>query len=341
MIDYNKIKEYAKLIRLHALGTAITAVVGVLSVKGEAVEIFHFLILIFAGILFSINCAVLNDYIDIDIDRRSKYVSERPLVKGTISKKSALIISLLVLMIGVGALIRHLIITQHVLPVVIGMICIIFGLIYNFVGKKHAWGTIFAPLSMGFLLLLGATIFSEEIQNITEIPMLTWILFILTFNHLFYMNTISGGLKDIENDRESKAMTLAVYLGVRVEEKLHIPLSFKAIAVSVRSISALLIFTPFIFLDFPFSYPQLLLLVILNISMLYGMVKMLNMHYYDRKKMIRHIRLQLLTRYYLVPVMLLSFIGIFWTLVLISLPLISFAVGTVFYGHPFKSPKTL
>ena len=278
---------------------------------------------------------------DYDIDKKSQYVSERPLVKGTISKKSALIFSLIVLVIGLGLLFRHLIITKHVLPVLIGLICIFFGILYNFVGKKYAWGTIFVPLSMSFLLLLGATIFSEEIQQFTDIPILTWILFILTFNQLFYMNTISGGLKDVENDYKSKARTLAIFLGVRVKDKLYIPLGFKIIAITIRSISAVLIFTPFIFFDLPFSYPQIFILIILDICMLYGMAKMLNMQQYDRKKMIRYIRLQLLTRYYLVPIMLLTFIGILWTLMLILLPLISFVIGTIFYGHPFKTPKTL
>ena len=337
----NRIREYAKLFRFHGFGAAITAVVGAMSVEGEALELSHFIILFMAGVLFSINCAVLNDYMDVDIDRRSKYLSDRPLVKGTISKKNALIISLLVLIIGVGALLHHLITTQRYLSIIICVICGILGVSYNFVGKKFVWGTVFVPASMGFFLLFGATVFSDKIQSITDIPILTWILFILTFNQLFFMNTISGGLKDVENDRESGATTLAVSLGVKTSEKMNIPMSFKAIGISVRSASAILVFIPFLLLDFPFWHIQMIILVALTISMLYWMMKMLNMRSFDRKEMIRYIRLQLLARYFLVPVMLMYFIGITWTILLIILPFISYALGTVIYGRPLRAPKSL
>ena len=50
--------------------------------------------LIIIGILSGIYAFVLNDYYDVEVDKLSKDLSNRALVKGTISKKTAIIIAI-------------------------------------------------------------------------------------------------------------------------------------------------------------------------------------------------------------------------------------------------------
>ena len=80
-----KIREIAVLIRIQQLGTSITAVIGGLTVKGFNLDFFDFLLLFIIGMIVNIGGQVHNDIIDYDIDKRSKELKERPLVKGTVS----------------------------------------------------------------------------------------------------------------------------------------------------------------------------------------------------------------------------------------------------------------
>ena len=52
----------------------------------------HLIILFMIGLLAHIFTFVQNDYYDVEIDRKSKYVSNRPLATGGISQKTAFII---------------------------------------------------------------------------------------------------------------------------------------------------------------------------------------------------------------------------------------------------------
>ena len=81
------IKEYTKLFRIQVLGTSVTAVIGALTVKGLALEISDFIILFIMGAIGTAAGYIFNDICDIEIDKLSDESKERPLVKGTISKK--------------------------------------------------------------------------------------------------------------------------------------------------------------------------------------------------------------------------------------------------------------
>jgi len=333
-VKKDKLREYAKLIRLPALGMSLTSVFGALSVKGY-IEISHLLILFTTGALATLASFVLNDYADVEIDKQSRYSSERPLVKGSVSKKTAFIISILCLIIGMGLV---FVFFRRLLPITVVTISVVLGTVYNLFGKKFVGGGFFVAGAVAFSCLFGATTVSDDIGGIT------WVIVGLFFTLAFFRNAIEGSLKDVNKDREVGAKTIAVYLGVKTNEKMHISKGFKALAISLRSASAFLIFIPFIILrsnyEFTFWYLQILLLIILTVGIFVWTVKMLNMRLFNREALMRDIIHQEVASGFFVPIMLMSLIGITWTLFLIILPIAWYLTFTlILHEKPFTLPS--
>jgi len=327
------IKEYAKLIRLKAMGVSTMAVLGALSVKGT-LEIKQFLILFFMGIILNILGFVLNDYIDFDIDKRSKELSDRPLVKGTISRKTALIISIICYIILFGT---ALIFYRKFLPLLILTIALALGTIYDIFGKKFLGSDIPLSASIALFCLFGATTVSSEISKITII------ISAIYFTHVLYFNIIEGGFKDADNDKISGAKTTAAYMGVNNKPEIYVPANFKALAISIETISAVLILLPFIIIpkytyDFDYWYIQLVILLILIITIFISSIKMLYLKIFDRKKVAMTITKQEVKRYMTIPILLISFADIRWIIFILLLPTIWYLSYTIiFHEKPFRS----
>jgi len=87
----NIVFDYARLLRLPGLGgLSIATVFGAISVGVYDIKTLSILFLI--GAFSAVYGFVLNDYADVEVDKLSRDLSNRPLVKGTISKKTALLI---------------------------------------------------------------------------------------------------------------------------------------------------------------------------------------------------------------------------------------------------------
>ena len=92
-------KLYLKLIRPYGmLFLSLIPVFGAIA-NGEF-SLLHLTLLFIIGVLAHIFSFTLNDYYDVDIDSKSKYVSTRPLVTGGISQKTAIAIFLSSLIIS-------------------------------------------------------------------------------------------------------------------------------------------------------------------------------------------------------------------------------------------------
>jgi len=332
------LREFTILIRIQNLGTSITAIMGALSVKGINLEISHVILLFMMGILINISGQIHNDIKDLEIDNHSKELTKRPLVKGTITTKSAwmiVILSLIILFIMV------LISFKGILPIILIFASILFGFLYNSYSKKIPGADVFLSASFAIFCLFGALVVSDNMKSFQDIGSITWVIVGLVFIHVQIMNSMQGGLKDAKNDLESGAKTLAVFLGVKANKELHIPLSFKAISMFFVVLTIILASIPFLFLDFEYSVIQLILMVLATVGMLFSAVKLLNMKTYDRKKIKFHIRNHEITRYSFVPIILLESIGVVWVLFLILFPLFWFIIfNYIFYRDSWSNPKT-
>jgi len=194
---YDNIVDYMKLMRIPgAAGIALVPVFGAISVNNFSFSLLFPLFII--GILSNICGFVLNDYIDIDLDKLSKNPSRRLLVKGTISKRNALIIFIFCFILAYSMI--FVFFYRNQITFFLGLFCAILAevlaLVYNLYGKQIIGSDFLLALAESLSFLFGAFM----VLTNGNPGFLTWILFILVFNHVLYMNVVDGGLKDADHD---------------------------------------------------------------------------------------------------------------------------------------------
>ena len=316
------LSEYARLIRLPGLGgLSVSPVFGAITVG--MLSLFDLSLLFLIGVFSAVYGFVLNDLVDIDVDRLSKELSDRPLVSGTISRKAALLTCFLCV-VGTFTIIFIFFYKPHV-HFYLALLCIVlaafFGTLYNVFGKKFVGSDVLVALSEALLVLFGTFVVLKDNGSPN---MFTWIVFILTFNQLLYMNAVEGGLKDADHDYLMGVKNIALASGVKVsaDKKITVPLSFKAFGLLIRFFSAYLIFIPVLFYGTEYyEIWNIFLLLLLVIGVLYLSIKLLCIKKFDRKRIRRLISLQTFLRYSAVPTMLIPVIGLLYAFILIILHL--------------------
>ena len=340
------IKEYARLLRIPGLGgLSIAPAFGAISVG--VLEIQQLSLLFLIGALAAIYGFVLNDYMDVKIDTLSKELHNRPLVKGTVSKNAALIICSLAFIMAL--IIIFMFFYGDYLSFYYGFMCIIlsaiFGTLYNIYGKRIIGSDFLLALSEALLVLFGALMVVHD----GALTIFTWIIFILTFNQLLYMNAVEGGIKDADHDHLMKVNNIALASGVKVTEdnKLIITPIFRAFGLGIRLFSVILVYIPFVFYKETFEPWQIFILTILVIGMLYSSAKLLFLKEFKRNNIRKLIVSQTFLRYSLVPIMLIPFIatlttttllGIIYALILTIFPFLWYIVFTPLIGEKLFRP---
>jgi len=242
----NIVFDYARLLRLPGLGgLSIATVFGAISVGVYDIKTLSILFLI--GAFSAVYGFVLNDYADVEVDKLSKDLSNRPLVKGTISKKTALLICI-ICVIGAMSTI-FLFFYKNQINFYLGVLCIIIiailGSTYDLFGKRFIGSDFLVALSEALLVIFGALIVLQD----GTLNIITWVIFILTFNQLLYMNAVVGGLKDADHDYLMGVKNIALASGIKVakDNRLIVPMSFKTFGLGIRFFSAVILFIPFAF----------------------------------------------------------------------------------------------
>lgn len=293
----------ARLLRLPGIGALGTPpLIGALTVG--VTDIPSLLILFAIGALAGIFGFILNDFVDAELDRLVPELQEKPLVSGVIQRKTAVFICALCAIFAFFLLIilyhGQIVTTGRVYAALMLVLAGILGSIYDMYGKKLPGSDFFVSISMAFLVLLGALSFGAP-------NVLTWIVFVLTFNQSLHMNAIEGGIKDADHDYKMGVLNIASIAGVRVDgEKLTIPWSFKAFGLGIRFTSAFLFFTPFLFFSYQYQYPiwVLALLVLTVAIVLFFSFRLVMMKEFNRNRIRRYIGLASFLRYSIVPIML-------------------------------------
>ena len=319
-----KIKEIFKLCRLpSSIGASITPAIGALSVKGYLLNISHFFPLLLLGVFFNILGVVLNDFIDIHFDEFSKEFKDRPLVKKTVSRKAVFLIIIIGLVIIFSISIFFF---WNLLAILILIISLDLGVLYNIFSKKLIGSDIFLASSMAFFCLFGALAVSDNIHSLNEINHLTWIVVVIIFIYVFIMNILEGNLKDVNFDRKAGALTIPVFLGVKTGKIMHVTISFKTMIVGLKILLVFFIFSTFIFFNLIFWFWQIIILILFAFVMLWATFKILYMSSFNILTFAFYGRIHGVFSYLVIPIMLMRFIGINWTLFLIlftaSCPLI-------------------
>jgi len=333
----NKIVAYAKLLKLPGLGgLAIPPVIGALSI-GVNIDFNDLLILFIIGAFAVIYGFILNDYADVELDRLVKELHGKPLVSGDISIIDALAIS--VLCIFFAFLFIFLLWYGKIFDgyKFAALLCIffagIFGSIYNLYGKKIVGSDFLVAISVAFVLLFGALSFGEP-------TMLTWIIFVLTFNNLLHMNAVEGGIKDADHDYIMGVKNIALESGVKVDGKnIFIPRSFKSFGMGIRLFSAFLIYVPFVFYGYDFYLWQIIALTLAMFGVILISVKLLSIKTFNRTTIRKYIALQSFLRYSLIPLLLVGIIGVLPSILLIIFPIAWYLLFAPLLGEKLFRPR--
>jgi len=200
-----RVKQYVTLIRPYGiLFLGFMPVFGALC-NGEF-NLLHLLVLLGIGLLAHIFTFVQNDYYDVEVDRRSKYVEGRPLITGGVPRRHALILFLSSFILSLGLALVFLFSLRSLLFLLIAYLLMT---LYNRYSKRLP--------GMEFVLGLGVLsygLFGGYTVSDTLSPLVIIISLIGFFQWVFSVG-ISANLKDVESDAQLGIRTTPILFGVR------------------------------------------------------------------------------------------------------------------------------
>jgi 4-hydroxybenzoate polyprenyltransferase len=233
-------REYLKLIRPYGiLFIGFTPVFGAIC-NGQT-EGIHLTILLLIGLLGHVFVFVQNDYYDIEVDRRSKYVVRRPLTSGLISKTNAGVLFLGSFFLAIAL---ALVFFLSVGSILVLLLSFFLMTLYNKYSKQ-------AP---GLEYVLGAAIFSLGIFGAltvsSQVSAFAVIISSVAFLQWIFSVGVSANLKDVEFDTKLGIRTTPVLFGVRaVGNQLKKPHLFIAYVYGIKLVHLIVALLPF-FLGF-------------------------------------------------------------------------------------------
>ncbi len=232
------IREYIKLIRPYGiLFIGFTPVFGALC-NGEF-DVFHLSLLLLIGVLGHIFVFVQNDYYDVEVDRQSKYVVQRPLTSGKISRTNALILFL-------GSFIISFVLAGifffSVRSFVFLFLSFFLMTLYNKFSKRLP----------GMEYVLGAAVFSYGIYGALtvsdNVSLFAMIISGVAFLQWIFSVGVSANLKDVEFDTKLGIRTTPVLFGVQaVGTQLKKPVSFILYTYGIKLVHLTVALLPFFF----------------------------------------------------------------------------------------------
>ena len=239
----NKLKATWQLMRLeHGIMIFIAVLIGsIIGLNGENFPSLNKLFFGFITVLFiEASTFALNDYYDLEIDRKNKR-EDRPLARGDISSKTALI--LFYVLFPIGIISSYFInITCFIIAVITGLL----GIIYDVKLKKiKILGNFYIAYSMAIPFVFGGVLVLETPLRFNIHPAI-YIISLIAFL-TGSGREIMKDCMDFAGDKEKGVKSFAVYLGIRKSNILAS--SFYIVAIGLS-------FLPFFIKDFGIYYSR-------------------------------------------------------------------------------------
>jgi hypothetical protein len=137
-----------------------------------------------------------------------------------------------------------------------------------------------------------------------------------------------------------RVSNIALNVGVKVKGgDIFIPNSFKIFGLGIRLFSIFLLFSPFIFFNVSYSILQIAILALGSFGVLFFNIRLLTIKKFDRNKIRKYIGIQSFLRYSLVPIMLISTVGVTTTIILIAFPIVWYIVFAPLIGEKLFKPR--
>jgi 4-hydroxybenzoate polyprenyltransferase len=246
-------------------------------------DIFSLFVLFFIGLFYHIYGYVLNDYADIELDKKSVDLTKKPLVSGLIPKNHALFI---IVSAAISTYILTVIFFPYLISIFLLSCAMILAAIYDMYGKKiPGFSDFIIAGSLAFSFFFGASVVSLSFTSITLLVGL------LTFVSIVFVNVVEGGLKDVDHDFLSGGKTLATMLGVKVNEGRLI-ITKKFIGAAYGLIGMICVVLLFLFMQplvtlFDGLYIRLSLILFLLVIVFIVCYRLLHLPVFDRSKIKR------------------------------------------------------
>jgi geranylgeranylglycerol-phosphate geranylgeranyltransferase len=221
-----KIKDAFEILRpLNCIMGSLTVLIGILNTR-VGVETTTLIINIILGIFTYFFIAgsgnVINDYYDIEIDKINR--PDRPIPRGSITLKQAMIWWIISALIGLIIAILHgILFISVLLNIIIALFMIFIGWLYAAWGKKSGFvGNIIVSVSFSIGVVYGA------ILNNSNVPFYIYYFFLTSF-FLLISREIIKGCEDIEGDQKEGVKTLAIRIGIMKSTKISMVFGICAI----------------------------------------------------------------------------------------------------------------
>ena len=332
MTKNNILLEYFRLIRF----STVADEAGVILLGGFIMglrDIHSLFILFLIGVCGHIFGYVLNEYMDVEIDRKLDYKIKKPLVSGIIPKKNALII---VFISGLIAFMLTFYYFFNYLSILLLAIAAILTIIYDTLGKKIPFSDFVVAGTLFVFIMFGASVVS------TDIPKVVILAGLIFFFDVVFMNFVEGGIKDVDHDSKAGGKTMATRLGVMIkDEKLVITNRFRVFALVLRmffySLVIMLGLQPEISLWTSEISVVLIVAILLMIIVALSSTKLLFTTVFDKSKLFKLFTLINSCSVILLLVVLFPLLEIYAFVFLLLLPITWFVVfNLVLYKRPFQ-----
>lgn len=270
--------------------------------------IFHgFIFLLIAGICSNIFGFVQNDYFDVEIDRQSGYVSNRPLAIGLISEKEAIVF--MAILLAIPFIITIFLFSTYAFLFL--MLYFFFYTVYNRYSKKFAFMEYSLGLAGTMIFLYGAFSFKEEIS------IYCFLISLLPILKYAFNVGVSANLKDIEYDLRQEVRTTPSLFNINLE-KFSIPKGFILYGYSLKIIYVIIAFFA-LYVTQMEAYFSFLLLIVNSLFLFYTIKKIFD-NFGNRRKMLFYAEIHEILSYTLMVSILYDYVAIKYS------PLFSFSL---------------
>ena len=311
---------------------------GALSLRGSALHSADLIVISALALLTALWTCAHNDCCDFAIDRRSAELSNRPLVSGAVSMRSAW---LMVVILVLASFVIVVSCQKGVWSLLALLACAVLSGGHNQLCKKLPGADALLGAAFASQCLLGALLVAGSGETAGLDWRMVWVVVVIQFFDPIVFNA-GASLKDVRNDRAASAVTAAVFLGVTVgeDDTLSISGRFKSAMILLKLSSlAVLLLSPF-WTGIPFSSPQILLIGAAAAVSLFLTVDSVNVKVFDRPRIGRHLIKQEAASKLLVALLLMETAGWRWSLVLFAVPIAwYFACNVVLYGRGLSFRK--
>lgn len=174
------------------------------------------LLIIVTSFQFHLFTYVLNDVVDLPVDRLMPKRANHPLVRGEISPGAALVIALIQVPLVILAAWLGRVPGNGLAALTAAMLCMAM---YDIWGKRNAFPPVtdlIQALSWGCLTLYGAWVVGNP-------SFLTYVLVTIFVVFILLMNGVFEGVIDIEEDSRAGLKTTAMVFGVQPRQKAELP----------------------------------------------------------------------------------------------------------------------